>query len=245
MQISKFKLLFIFILIGMQLSCKTVQKFMLSQPYYFLGIDNEMPMIELREDSIYSMKCHIPFNCTFYGNNRQIAKRVEVVQHKKETYLIKTISDTAAKDNRYWQPDGYWVVKKLNENSIRQYTFFPYLVQDIETAKRMFNEVVQNENSPGFTMYTKTYIEQFKSKPSIATVADVDKLISLIMSEKYKIISQGLAKEKRGDMYGSGLGAELYTLASIELGFNPVGAGLKIDSISRANREYFDKKYGL
>lgn len=204
-----------------------------------------MPMIEQKGDSVYSMKCHIPFNCTFYGNNKQITKRVEIVQCEKETYLLKTVSDTSRKDNRYWQPDGYWVVKKLDDNRIRQYTFFPYLIQDIETAKRMFNEVLKDENSSGFTMYTKAYLEQFKSKPAISSVEDVDKVISLVMSEKYKTISQGLAKENRGDVYAAGSGGELYTLASIELGFNPVGAGVKIDSISNANSEYFSNKYGL
>lgn len=222
---------------GVRKSSKVFEK-----SYYSLSIDNEMPIIEQVKDSIFSMKCYIPFNCDFNGNNRQIVKKIIVIKHRKGVYLMRMASDTTVAKNRYWKPDGYWIVKKIDADRIKQYNSFLFLIQDKEAAERLFEDVVQNDNKFGFTSYSRMYLERLQKLPSISTEEDVNRIIDLTRSEKYSKLVEVYTHSQTQDIYGAGLAGELLTLSCIELGYNPIGAGGKVDSITRANKEYYEKE---
>lgn len=232
------------ILLGIfPMSCKQADKIILAQNYYFLAKDNEMSLIRQIGDSLFSMKCYVPFNCNFTGNNREIVKKISIIKEDRDVYLLYVTSDIVETKRRRWQPDGYWVIRKVDSNIVKQYTFFPYLITNKSIAEKTFEDVLKNEDKFGFTLYSKSYLEQFANRPTINNVADVDKILTQLQLEKYRKIVEMYIKEKTGDMYLSGITSELYTLSCIELGFNPIGASFKIDSIRRVNRTYFDEKW--
>jgi hypothetical protein len=225
-------------------ACSTQRKSIITQPYYFLGVDNEMPVIQQKGDSLYSMKCYLSFQCDFLENNREVIKKLDILKEKNGVYLIYVTSDTVMRLNRRWVPDGYWVLKIIDQNKIRQYSLFPGLIKDKVIAERIFKDATQHPEKPGYTFYSRSYLEQFRMNPDLATIEDADKIIDLMKSEAYQRIAAGFEKGN-GDMYGAGLAAELITRACIQYKYNPMGAALKLDSISRANSDYYSKKYGL
>ncbi|WP_222165182.1 hypothetical protein [Edaphocola aurantiacus] len=166
-----------------------------------------------------------------------LKSKIEIIKNSSETYLLKVINTDLNKNNH----EGYWIIKRIDKNKTIQYNFITQLITDIESANKVYSTAVENKDVFGYTFYSKNYLNELQLLPNIATIEQVHKILALNQSEKFKKIAVSHANSETGDMYASGYAGEMLTRSCIELGFNPVGAGRKVDSIARSNKSYFNQ----
>ncbi|MNS44349.1 hypothetical protein D3C72_767900 [compost metagenome] len=218
-------------------SCKVKNIMIYEQPYYFLTTDVEMYMVNQNQDTINVTSCNINFDCNNAMASDILKSKIELIKKSNETYLLKVVNIDFNKNNH----EGYWIIKRVDENKVIQYNFMTQLIADLELADKIYSKALTNNDVFGYTFYSKKYLNELQHLPNISTIEDVQKILEIGQSEKFKKSAMSHANSQTADIYASGYAGEVLARSCIELGFNPVGAGRKVDSIIRANKAYFEK----
>ncbi|WP_129022341.1 hypothetical protein [Edaphocola flava] len=218
-------------------SCKVKNIMIYEQPYYFLTTDVEMYMANQNQDTINVTSCNINFDCNNAMASDILKSKIELIKKSNETYLLKVVNIDFNKNNH----QGYWIVKRIDKNKVIQYNLITQLINDLESADKIYSSAIADKDVFGYTFYSKNYLNELQHLPNISTIEQVHKILELTQSEKFKKIAISQAKSGTTDIYGAGFAGEVLTSSCIELGFNPVGAGRKIDSIVRFNKAYFNQ----
>lgn len=218
-------------------SCKVKNVLIYEQPYYFFTTDVEMYMVNQKEDTVNLTRCNINFNCDNVMESDILKNKINIIKNSNNIYLLK-VSNTDLNKNNH---EGYWIIKRIDKNKIIQYNFITQLITDLELANKVYSSAIADKDVFGYTFYSKNYLKELQNLPNITTIEQVGEILKLTQSEKFKKIAMSHAKSVTTDIYGAGYAGEVLTSSCIELGFNPVGAGKKIDSIVRSNKAYFNQ----
>ncbi|GAA4311020.1 hypothetical protein GCM10023149_05890 [Mucilaginibacter gynuensis] len=123
--------------------------------------------------------------------------------------IFKDINDKTA--GQLWLPKG---ISKEQLDNIK--------VPD-DLSNKFFGTLVTNEQLAALA----------KLKP-VQTRKDAEAIIDPLKKNKYKTLIDQYEATKLNDMYGAAVRAELTYRASVDNGFNPIGASHKIDSLLKA-----------
>lgn len=84
-----------------------------------------------------------------------------------------------------------------------------------------------------YTYYSNAYVKTFSALKSIVKKKDANKIIRLMKSKRYEGIINSWKATKAGDIWGTGLTAEILNKACLDAGYNPIGADLKISALKK------------
>ena len=203
----------------------------LTEDYYFIVMDGEVTKLAQSNDTLYQYHCYIDKPCVLKPEEHYKILGVAINAGK---YLFRleqldTISLTAEPypENRY----SVLVLKRLDSNRIA------YIEQQFRLSKKAvttdFIDSFHVEDRFGFTYFSKTYYASLSKWKPISTKTQVEDIIGLFKTDKYKKLIEQYESSHLPDMYGSGLTAELVNNACIDKGFNPIGAARIINDLMR------------
>ena len=84
-----------------------------------------------------------------------------------------------------------------------------------------------------FTYYSDTYLKELSGLKKVTTKEQALEIMEAMKSDQFKLLAEKYAKNPPGDLYGSGLVAEILSKACIEKGYSPIGAGQAINQLLR------------
>jgi hypothetical protein len=203
----------------------------LFQDYSFLGIDGEVRTLRQSSDTLYELKCYIDRPCLVKPQNHykilSSAKEIGIIILKLER--LDTISMTT---DPY--PAARYLILALKEVDNKKLGYLPINYGLTKTQiDTVHTDVQLLRNNFFFTFFSSEYIKELALLKKITTKEQVMEIIELFKTDKFKPLAESYVKTKTGDMYGSGFSAELLNQACIIKGYNPIGAGLVVDSLMK------------
>jgi len=83
-----------------------------------------------------------------------------------------------------------------------------------------------------YTYYSNKYMKSFSSIKDITSEKDANKIVKLMKPKRYKKIINAWQATKTGDIWGTGLTAEILNKACLKAGYNPILADQKISALA-------------
>lgn len=83
-----------------------------------------------------------------------------------------------------------------------------------------------------YTHYSNKYMKTFTSLKEITSEKEANKVVKLMKSKRYKEIINSWKATKAGDIWGTGLTAEILNKACLKAGYNPILADQKISEMA-------------
>ena len=200
---------------------------LLDDKYYFVN-GTELFGIKISGDTIFEFKCNSDFQCS--DNYR---KKFKILKNKmfgqKEILAIERIDAIPLSSNpipadRYkligFEKIGKGKLKFINE--AKTYT--------LDSLSAIPFEIQFLRDKFGFTYYTESFLTELQTEYEIS-LEQAQKIFSDIRTnieilELYK-------KTKTGDIYGSGITAELIATEMIKLNLSPLNAKNRIEKAMR------------
>ena len=196
---------------------------LLDDKYYFVN-GTELFGIKISADTIFEFKCNSNFQCSDnYRKKFKILKNKMVGQ--KEILAIERIDSIPLSSNpipadRYkiigFEKIGKGKLKFINE--AKTYT--------LDSLSAIPFEIQFLRDKFGFTYYTESFLTELQTEYEISReqaqkiFSDIKTNIEIL--ELYK-------KTKTGDIYGSGITAELIATEMIKLNLSPLNAKNRIE----------------
>lgn len=199
---------------------------LLDEKYYFVN-GTELFGIEKSNDTIFEFKCNSNFECSENYRKFKILKNKVVGQ--KEVLAIERIDSIPFSSNpitadRYkiigFENIGKGKLKFINE--AKKYT--------LESLNSIPFEIEFLNNKFGFTYYR----ESFLTKLQIEYEFSPEQAVQILSNTKNNTeIIELYKKTKTGDIYGSGIAAELIAIEMIKLNLSPLNARARIEKALR------------
>ncbi len=200
---------------------------LLEDKYYFVN-GTELFGIKKSNDTIFEFKCNSDFKCSDkYRKRFKILKNKKIGQ--KEILVIERIDSIPLKTNPI-PADRYKIIgfEKIEKgklkfiNEAKSYT--------LDSLSAIPFEIQFLNDKFGFTYYTESFLTELKTdyeiSPELAEQIFSDLKNNIEQVELYK-------KTKTGDIYGSGITAELIATEMIKLNLSPLNAKERIEKALR------------
>ena len=200
---------------------------LLEDKYYFVN-GTELFGIKKSNDTIFEFKCNSDFKCSDkYRKRFKILKNKKIGQ--KEILVIERIDSIPLKTNPI-PADRYKIIgfEKIEKgklkfiNEAKSYT--------LDSLSAIPFEIQYLNDKFGFTYYTESFLTELKTdyeiSPELAEQIFSDLKNNIEQVELYK-------KTKTGDIYGSGITAELIATEMIKLNLSPLNAKERIEKALR------------
>lgn len=200
---------------------------LLDDKYYFVN-GTELFGIKKSNDTIFEFKCNSDFKCSDkYRKKFKILKSKIIGQ--KEILAIERIDSIPLSSNPI-PADRYKVIgfEKIDKgklkfiNEAKSYT--------LDSLSAIPFEIQFLNEKFGFTYYTESFLTELQTEYEIST-AQAERILSNIKNnieivELYK-------KTETGDIYASGITAELIAIEMIKLNLSPLNARDRIEKAMR------------
>ncbi len=201
----------------------------LESKYYFVN-SGKLFSIEQQNDTLYEYRCDANFDC-----RTKARKHYKIIKSKQKGNLTLLaverldsipLSAKPIRDNRFFIIG----IEKLSENKIKLINEVTSYTQD--SISKMPFELSLLDNKFGFTYYEENYLKSLNSDFKI------DKEFAQELSESIKSSNVELMElyqnTKTGDLYASGITAELIAREMTKRNLSPILAKKKMNE---ANRE--------
>lgn len=200
---------------------------LLDDTYYFVN-GTELFGIKKSNDTIFEFKCNSDFQCSDkYRKKFKILKNIMIGQ--KEILAIERIRSIPLTTNpipvNRYKIIGFEKIKKGKLkfiNEVKTYT--------LESLSAIPFEIQFLKDKFGFTYYTESFLTELKTEyeisPTQAQQIFRDLKNNIEKVELYK-------KTKTGDIYGSGIIAELIATEMTKLNLSPLNAKDRIEKAMR------------
>jgi len=218
-------LILIIIVCTLNISCS---QSVLESKYYFVN-SGKLFSIEQQNDTLYEYRCDAKFNCRTKA--RKHYKIIKPKQKGNMTLLAVERLDSIPLSTKPIRDNRSFIIgiEKLSENKIKLIKEVTSYTQD--SISKIPFELSLLENKFGFTYYEENYLKSLDSD------FEIDKDFANEITESIKSTDKELIELYRntvtGDMYGSGLTAELIAREMIKRNLSPILAKKKIDDVSR------------
>jgi hypothetical protein len=220
---KKFLLITIFVFI----SNNVFSQNLLDDTYYFVN-GTELFGIKKSNDTIFEFKCNSDFKCSEkYRKKFKILKTKTIGQ--KEILAIERIDSIPLTTNPI-PDDRYKIIgfEKIEKgklkfiNEAKSYT--------LDSLSAIPFEIRILNDKFGFTYYTESFLTELETEYEIST-----ELAEQIFSDLKNNVEQVelYKKTKTGDIYGSGITAELIATEMIKLKLSPLNAKDRIEKTLR------------
>ncbi|TYB76936.1 hypothetical protein [Bizionia myxarmorum] len=200
---------------------------LLNEKYYFVN-GTELFGIKRSNDTIYEFKCRPDFKCS--SNNR---KRFVVLESKifgnQKILKIERIDSIPLTTNPIPE-DRYKILglEKLTDKKLKIVNETTKYTLDSITKIDLNSELLKDKF--GFTYYTESFLTDLETNYEITN----EQAVEIFEDIKENIQTVELYKEtKTGDIYGSGITAELIAIEMIKLKLSPLQARNRIEKALR------------
>lgn len=214
------------------ISCSENQKQkIIPGDYSFIGIDGEVRTLRQSNDTLYFLKCYTDKPCNPQPENHY---KIISVKNMSGFFVLKleSLDSMALSINSY--PDARFSVLALRNIDNKELGWLPLtrgltrkqldtVSTDIQSLKTKFF----------YTFYSENYIKEFSSLKKITSKDDVTIISDAVNDDTFKAIIEAYKKTETGDMYNSGISAEILTKACLKKGYNPIDAGLTVDRLMK------------
>lgn len=200
----------------------------LESKYYFVN-SGKLFSIEQQNDTLYEYRCDANFDCRTKA--RKHYKIIKSKQKENLTLLAVERLDSIPLSTKPIRDNRFFIIgiEKLSENKIKLINEVTSYTQD--SISKIPFELSLLENKFGFTYYEENYLKSLDSD------FEIDKDFANEIMESIKSTDKELIELYRntvtGDMYASGLTAELIAREMIKRNLSPILAKKKIDDASR------------
>jgi len=83
-----------------------------------------------------------------------------------------------------------------------------------------------------YTFYSHNFIKTFNSLKEITSKNEANRIVKLMKSKQFEEVIASWKTTNTGDLWGTGLTAEILNKACLSLGFNPILADQKISRLA-------------
>jgi hypothetical protein len=199
---------------------------LLEENYYFVN-GTEIFGVKRSNDTIYQFKCRPDFVCSTYRKTFKILKSKKVGE--REILAIERLDSIKMSANPF-PKDRYKIIgfERLEKGKLKIINETKKYTLD-SLSKIKFDINLLNEKF-GFTYYTKSFLTDLKTDYEITNKQAkeiLEKLKENIKSVKY------YESTKTGDIYASGITAELIAIEMIKLDLSPLQARNRIEDALR------------
>lgn len=204
---------------------------LLTQDYSFLVIDGGINKLHQSNDTLYELHCYIDQPCQ--SKPEKHSKIISSQQINDFTIVKLEQLDTIPLTTEPYPATRYsiGVFKDIDDKKLGYLTLISGLTkQQIDTVQIDTDSL---NDMFFFTMYSDAYLKVLSTLKKVTTKSQVLEIVETAKSNQFKLLAEKYRKTKTGDMYGSGLSAEILNRACIEKGFNPIGAGRVINKLMR------------
>lgn len=193
---------------------------LIDEKYYFVN-GNELFGIKISNDSLFELKCNSDFQCA-------VRKRYKILKSKKvgkkEIFAIERL-DSMQLTSSPIPKDRYRIIglEKIEKgklkfvNEAKSYT--------LDSPTRIPFEIQFLNGKFGFTYYTESFLTELETDYPI-NAEQAEKITSNF--ENYTELLELYKNTKTGDIYASGIMAELIALEMIKLKLSPLLARNRI-----------------
>lgn len=213
------RILSLFVLMNVVLPLCAQQS--LKQDYYFIT-EVGYEKITQSGDTLYRCRCQKDFKCHDFGT-----KHYKILKSENTgDYLVlkmESLDSIPMTTNPY--PDDRFTIaaiKFIDDNSL-------VFIQEAKRYTRSQLDTIQTSANDldkkfGYTYYTKNHLYEFSKRKQITSKSEIEELFKLFETPEYQTIIERYKNTKTGDIYGRGLGYELFYKAAIDNGYNPINA---------------------
>lgn len=203
----------------------------LEEDYSFLVMDGEVNKFRQRADTLYELNCHFERACqpvpSKYYRILTTEKKRDFTILKMERLQITPITGELQSPNRY-----YLTAFKTGDKN-----HLGYLPLGMGLTKQELDDFQTDadtlEEKFFYTYFSETRLKEISTLKKITTKTQAEEIIQGLKNDKFKIVAEKYKRTQTWDMYGSGFSAEILNHVCIELGYNPLGAGLIIDEVMK------------
>lgn len=203
--------------------------FNLPDEYNFLQREGKVFKVFQSNDTLYEVRKSI-YNQNFVDPRKHY--KIHGFKELPNYHILKLEQlDTIPLTTDSYPLNRYLVIaiKEMNEKQLG------YLPISGGLSKHQLDSFTVNEDSLAhkffYTYFSNESIKTFGALKEITTKDDVKRILKLMKSKQYKVIINSWENTETGDIWGTGLTAELLNKASLELGYNPIGADQKISTL--------------
>lgn len=200
---------------------------LLDDKYYFVN-GTELFGIKKRNDTIFEFKCNSDFKCSDKYQKKFMILKSKVVG-QKEILAIERIDSIPLSFNPILA-DRYKIIgfEKIDKGELK---FINEAVSyTLDSLSAIPFEIQFLNEKFGFTYYTENFLTELNTEYEISLEL-AEQILSDLMNntEQVKLYK----KTKTGDVYGSGITAELIATVMIKLNFSPLNAKDRIEKALR------------
>ena len=207
--------LLLFILIG----CSQFQvPIILTQDYNFLLPDGEITKLRQSNDTLYEYKCYVDRPCQFKPETHykilSSSKTKDFTILKLEWLDTIPLKDELCPGKRF----SIMALKNIDKNQLGYpHPFHCLTRKQLDTTQ--INSLPLN-NRTFITYFSDSYLKELSTFKKVSTKSEVKEIMNAIENNNF-------------DAGQISYSAEQLNRACIEKGYNPVGAGLAIDSLMK------------
>jgi hypothetical protein len=191
----------------------------LTEKYSFLLPDGEMTILKQSNDTLYQYDCYVGQPCPMKTQNRY--KIIET--HKSGNFMILKLErlDSIPLNESFCPGNRFSIMafKKIDSMQLK-YRGVPFACLTPQQADSIQTDTLFLNKGASLTFYSDSYLRQLSKLKKISTKDAAREIIDAIENNDFN--------SGRVSYY-----AEELTKACIEKGYNPVGAGVIIDSLWR------------
>lgn len=212
------------------IGCSQDQK-IISGDYSFISTDGEVRTLRQSNDTLYELKCYIDRPCLPEPSSHYKIISATITPGFSILKLEK-LDTIRLSSNPY--PATRFGVLALRTGNNKELGYLPLkgglTRQQLDTVS---TDVQVLKTKFFYTFYNENYIKEFSKLKKITTKEEVMMLGDAINADNFKALIEAYKRTEAGDMYNSGISAELLTKVCLIKGYNPIGAGEAVDKLMK------------